>query len=158
MQGVFRAGRLKPAQKSALSTAIHNGMACGGFQSVNFVGRAVKNSLDLYLDACTPREKSPAPQNGWFPLREACVGTPYSQEYVSLLARLGRIEATKREETGTPADWQFRNIKTRFNYAVAAHIPRNGTTEIIIWHSPRARRLYPDGAAHNSDGVCTHPS
>jgi hypothetical protein len=34
MQGVFRAGRLKPAQKPALSTAIQNGMACGGFQSV----------------------------------------------------------------------------------------------------------------------------
>jgi hypothetical protein len=34
MQGVFRAGRLKPAQKPALSTAIQNGLACGGFQSV----------------------------------------------------------------------------------------------------------------------------
>ena len=34
MQGMFRAGRLKPAQKPALSTAIQNGMACGGFQSV----------------------------------------------------------------------------------------------------------------------------
>jgi len=31
---VFRAGRLKPAQKPDLSTAIQNGMACGGFQSV----------------------------------------------------------------------------------------------------------------------------
>jgi hypothetical protein len=34
MQGVFRARMLKPAQKPALSTAIQNGMACGGFQSV----------------------------------------------------------------------------------------------------------------------------
>jgi len=34
MQGVIRAGRLKPAHKPALSTAIQNGMACGGFQSV----------------------------------------------------------------------------------------------------------------------------
>jgi NAD(P)-dependent dehydrogenase (short-subunit alcohol dehydrogenase family) len=38
MQGVFRAGRLKPAHKPALSTAIQNGMACGGFQSVNNAG------------------------------------------------------------------------------------------------------------------------
>ena len=29
-------------------------------------------------------------------LRDACVGTPYSQEYLSLLARLGRIEAVKK--------------------------------------------------------------
>jgi Fic family protein len=62
----------------------------------NFVGRAVENSLNLYLEACTPRVKSPGPENKWISLREACVGTPYSQEYLSLLARLGRIEATKR--------------------------------------------------------------
>jgi hypothetical protein len=63
---------------------------------VNFVGRAVENSLNLYLEACTPRVKSPEPENEWIPLRDACVGTPYSQEYLSLLARLGRIEATKK--------------------------------------------------------------
>jgi len=63
---------------------------------VNFVGRTVENSLNLYLEACTPRVKSPEPENELIPLRNACVGTPYSQEYLSLLARLGRIEATKR--------------------------------------------------------------
>ena len=63
---------------------------------VNFVGRSVENSLNLYLEACTPRVKSPGPENEWISLREACVGTPFSQEYLSLLARLGRIEATKR--------------------------------------------------------------
>jgi Fic family protein len=63
---------------------------------VNYVGRAVENSLNLYLEACTPRAKSPEAENEWIPLREACVGTSYSQEYLSLLARLGRIEATKR--------------------------------------------------------------
>jgi Fic family protein len=63
---------------------------------VNFVGRAVENSLNLYLDACTPRAESPGLEDRWMLLRDACVGTPYSQEYLSLLARLGRIEATKR--------------------------------------------------------------
>jgi Fic family protein len=63
---------------------------------VNFVGRSVETSLNLYLEACTPRLKSPEPENEWIPLREACIGTLYSQEYLSLLARLGRIEATKR--------------------------------------------------------------
>jgi hypothetical protein len=28
--------------------------------------------------------------------REAAAGTPYSQEYLSLLARMGRLEAIKR--------------------------------------------------------------
>jgi Fic family protein len=62
----------------------------------NFVGRAVENSLNLYIEACKPVIKSPQPEEEWILLRDACVGTPYSQEYLSLLARLGRIEATKR--------------------------------------------------------------
>jgi Fic family protein len=62
----------------------------------NFVGRAVENSINLYLEACKPVIKSPEPEEEWIPLREACIGTLYSQEYLSLLARLGRIEATKR--------------------------------------------------------------
>ncbi|MBM3151009.1 MAG: Fic family protein [Chloroflexi bacterium] len=62
----------------------------------NFVGRAVENSLNLYIEACKPVIKSPRPEEEWIPLRDACVGSPYSQEYLSLLARLGRIEATKR--------------------------------------------------------------
>ena len=62
----------------------------------NFVGRAVEKSLELYIEACKPVVKSPKPEDEWIPLRDACVGTLYSQEYLSLLARLGRIEATKR--------------------------------------------------------------
>jgi Fic family protein len=63
---------------------------------VNFVGRAVERGLTLYLEACTPRTGPPAPQDEWIPLREAAQGTPYSQEYLSLLARKGRLEAVKR--------------------------------------------------------------
>jgi hypothetical protein len=62
----------------------------------NFVGRAVEKSLELYIEACKPIVKSPKPEDEWIPLRDACVGTPYSQEYLSLLARLGRIDARKR--------------------------------------------------------------
>ncbi len=62
----------------------------------NFVGRAVEKSLELYIEACKPAVKSPKPEEEWLPLRDACVGTPYSQEYLSLLARLGRIDARKR--------------------------------------------------------------
>lgn len=63
---------------------------------VNFVGRAVERSLNLYLEACTPVIATPSLEAEWIPLREAAEGTPYSQEYLSLLARTGRIEAVKR--------------------------------------------------------------
>jgi Fic family protein len=63
---------------------------------VNFVGRAVERSLTLYLEACTPRIGPLAPEDEWMPLREAAKATPYSQEYLSLLARKGRLEAIKR--------------------------------------------------------------
>ena len=54
----------------------------------DFIGRAVERSLDLYLDTF---KKGP----GYVSLAEAAKGTPYSQEYLSLLARKGRIEAAK---------------------------------------------------------------
>lgn len=63
---------------------------------VNFVGRAVERSLTLYLTACTPQTEPAAPEDEWIPLREAAQGTPYSQEYLSLLTRKGRLEAIKR--------------------------------------------------------------
>jgi len=68
---------------------------------VNFVGRAVERSLTLYLEACTPRSSPPAPEQTWISLAQAAEGTegagaPYSQEYLSLLARKGRLEAVKR--------------------------------------------------------------
>ena len=63
---------------------------------INFVGRAVERSLTLYLEACTPRVGPPAADEKWIPLREAAQNTPYSQEYLSLLARTGRLDAVKR--------------------------------------------------------------
>ena len=63
---------------------------------VNFVGRAIERSLTLYLEACTSRTAPPAPEEKWIPLAQATKGTPYSQEYLSLLARKGKLEAIKR--------------------------------------------------------------
>jgi Fic family protein len=62
----------------------------------NLVGRAVERTLTLYLEATTPQTAPPSPGDEWLPLREATTGTPYSQEYLSLLARTGRLEAIKR--------------------------------------------------------------
>ena len=58
---------------------------------VNFIARCVEESLDLYLSAI-------APANGrrhFMKLAEAARDTPYSQEYLSLLARRGKIAAIK---------------------------------------------------------------
>lgn len=63
---------------------------------VNLVGRAVERSLTLYLEAGTPQSGPPPAEDAWLPLREAARGTPYSQEYLGLLARTGRLEAIKR--------------------------------------------------------------
>jgi Fic family protein len=63
---------------------------------VNFVGRAVERSLTLYLEACAPKTKRPSANDQWIPLLQATEGTPYTQEYLSLLARQGRLEAIKR--------------------------------------------------------------
>jgi len=63
---------------------------------INFVGRAVEHTLTVYLEALTPQAGPPAAENEYIPLAEAARGTPYSQEYLSLLARKGRLEAIKR--------------------------------------------------------------
>ena len=63
---------------------------------VNFIGRAVERSLTLYLEACTPKTSPPQDDEIWISLREAAEGTAYSQEYLSLLARKGRLEAMKQ--------------------------------------------------------------
>ncbi len=63
---------------------------------VNFVGRAVERSLTLTLEAVTPQTTSPPLEDGWIPLRQAAELVPYSQDYLSLLARTGKLEAIKR--------------------------------------------------------------
>ncbi|MEP7136933.1 MAG: Fic family protein [Chloroflexota bacterium] len=62
---------------------------------INFVGRAVERSLTLYLDASKKQTERPSRNIEWISLAIAAQGTPYSQEYLSLLARMGRIDAVK---------------------------------------------------------------
>ena len=63
---------------------------------VNFVGKAVERSLTLYLNASKKQTVKPSKETEWISLTQAAQGTPYSQEYLSLLARMGRIEAVKQ--------------------------------------------------------------
>ena len=59
---------------------------------VNFVARAVERSLDIYLDAL---ERNRKPEEKFISLAEAAKHCAYSQEYLSLLARKGKLDATK---------------------------------------------------------------
>ena len=59
--------------------------------SVNFIARCVEESLHLYLSAIEPTNE----KRQFLSLAEAVKLTPYSQEYLSLLARRGLIAATK---------------------------------------------------------------
>jgi Fic family protein len=63
---------------------------------INFVGKAVERSLTLYLNASKKQTTKPSKNAEWISLAQASQGTPYSQEYLSLLARMGRIEAVKQ--------------------------------------------------------------
>ena len=58
---------------------------------VNFIGRCVEESLNLYLSAVEPTNK----KRQLLSLAEAAKLTPYSAEYLSLLARKGLIAAVK---------------------------------------------------------------
>lgn len=56
---------------------------------LNLIGQAVEAGLDLYLEAC-------AVTNDVIPLRDLVEVSGYPLEYLSWLARQGRLEATKR--------------------------------------------------------------
>src|SRR3989344_2443581 len=62
---------------------------------VDFIGRSVERSLTWYLEAVIPEKKKKMVEM-WQLLSELALKAPYSQEYLSLLARRGRIEAVKK--------------------------------------------------------------
>lgn len=62
---------------------------------LNFAARAVERSLVIYLHALTPSTSKNYLKQGYVSLAEASKGTPYSQEYLSLLARRGILPAVK---------------------------------------------------------------
>lgn len=59
---------------------------------MDFTARAVERSLNLYLEALEPRR---LPEERFISLAEAARYCPYGQEYLSLLARTGRLDAAK---------------------------------------------------------------
>lgn len=64
---------------------------------VDFIGRNIERTLTWYIDAVLPESKKSASEK-WQILSELSSKTPYSQEYLSLLARRGKIEAVKKRK------------------------------------------------------------
>lgn len=60
----------------------------------NFMARSVERSLAIWVEAIRPT-KQQKPSQKYLPLGELCKDSTYSQEYLSLLARRGKIEAVK---------------------------------------------------------------
>lgn len=64
----------------------------GNYEAIELlVAQAVERSLNLYLEACGPNSVD----EDYAPLSQLVKGTPYTQEYLSLLARQGKIDAFK---------------------------------------------------------------
>ena len=78
----------RPRYYSSLDTARR-----GNLEPFNeLVARSVERSLDLYLEVL----EKPSEKTDLISLSVAAKLTPYSQEYLSLLARKGRLHAIKR--------------------------------------------------------------
>jgi len=61
---------------------------------LNFIGRSIERSLVIYLNSLIPADQITERQ-GYIPLKEATKYCDYSLEYLSLLARTGRLPAVK---------------------------------------------------------------
>ncbi len=61
---------------------------------VDFIGRSIERSLIIYLNAIKPSDEHES-GGGYISLHEATQYCDYSQEYLSLLARTGKLDAVK---------------------------------------------------------------
>lgn len=59
---------------------------------VEFIAKAVERSLDIYLDTLTPSSKA---KEKYLTLAQAAIRSPYSAQYLNLLAHKGLLEAHK---------------------------------------------------------------
>jgi Fic family protein len=61
---------------------------------VNFIARGAERSLDIYLSVLLPATSK---DQKYFLLSEIAKSTPYSEKYLNLLARQGKIDAHKKD-------------------------------------------------------------
>lgn len=78
---------------------------------VNFIGQMVERSLNIYLKTLSPSSKK---REKFLPLSEISKKTPYSQKYLNLLVRQGKLEAHKEKRNWlTTIEAVERYIKNR---------------------------------------------
>lgn len=69
---------------------------CPYFRRCAYIGRSIERSLVIYLNSLTPADQIKEHQ-GYISLKEATRYCDYSLEYLSLLARPGKLPAVKFE-------------------------------------------------------------
>jgi Fic family protein len=62
----------------------------------NLIARVCERSLRQYVEATKSVKTAPAKDDRWISLADAAQGMSYSQEYLSLLARTGKLRAKKQ--------------------------------------------------------------
>lgn len=86
---------IKSVDKPQYLRALREMDVSGNFKPfLIYVARCVEQTLDLYLLSKKPRK-----EDVFLPLAKLAKNTPYSAEYLSLLARKGRIDAIKEGKT-----------------------------------------------------------
>lgn len=86
---------IKSVDKSQYLRTLRDMDISGNFKPfLVYVARCIEQTLDLYLMA-----KKPKKEDEFLPLAKLAKNTPYSAEYLSLLARKGRIDAIKEGKT-----------------------------------------------------------
>ena len=61
---------------------------------INFIAQSVERSLNIYLKIIFPQNKK---KENYYPLSIISKKTPYSEKYLNLLARTGKLEAYKEK-------------------------------------------------------------
>jgi Fic family protein len=77
---------------------------------INFIGRAIERSLIIYLNSVEPVSDKIELQ-GYITLKEATKYCDYSLEYLSLLARKGRLPAVKFQRNWMTTREAIENYK-----------------------------------------------
>jgi len=78
---------------------------------IRFVAQAVERSLNIYLKTLLPKNQK---KETYLPLSSISKKTPYSEKYLNLLARIGKLEAFKEKRNWvTSLEAVKRYIKNR---------------------------------------------